>query len=289
MPSGRERMTTEWALGVLHRPVERVIEDGVPDDVRWIEAAPGHFYADPFVVERAGSWFLFFEDLDEKSALGHIAVIITRDFESFSDPVPVLTARHHLSYPMIVEDDGRVFMIPEQYQTREVALYEAVAWPDRWERRSTLVRGIAALDPTVTRIDDTWWMALTSFDVGHTTALYLFHSRRLDGPWLPHPMNPISFRNPHARGAGRWLHLQGGMYRPAQNCEERYGAGVIVNRVKTLTGDVFEEEPVAQLQPRPSWAFNAGLHTLAAAGSVTVVDGCRVVPDGRDETRRRAS
>jgi hypothetical protein len=58
-----------------------------------------------------------------------------------------------------------------------------------------------------------------------------------------------------------------------------YGGRIVINRVVTLTPDAFAEEVAAVLPPFPG-PFGDGIHTVAASGSATVVDGMRwrVVP-----------
>jgi hypothetical protein len=79
-----------------------------------------------------------------------------------------------------------------------------------------------------------------------------------------------------ARPAGRCFELDGALYRPAQNCARRYGAGITINKIVELTPRRFREEAVLSLRPSPSSLWPDGLHTINSIDDVTVVDGLRV-------------
>ncbi len=66
--------------------------------------------------------------------------------------------------------------------------------------------------------------------------------------------------------------MRGGvLYRPAQVCVPRYGAGIAIHRVLKLTPQHYAERQVERLLPsRASGLF--GLHTMNRAGDLTVVD-----------------
>jgi hypothetical protein len=52
---------------------------------------------------------------------------------------------------------------------------------------------------------------------------------------------------------------------------------VVINRIVTLTPTDFQETPAAVVEPDPAGPYPAGLHTLSAAGSGTLIDSKRLV------------
>jgi hypothetical protein len=50
---------------------------------------------------------------------------------------------------------------------------------------------------------------------------------------------------------------------------------VTINRIERLTPEEFVERPIKQLAPAAGGPYPHGLHTLSAAGNVTLVDGKR--------------
>lgn len=66
----------------------------------------------------------------------------------------------------------------------------------------TLLSGRAAIDPTLWRAHDRWWLSCTFRDDGPDSRLHLFHSAQVRGPWMPHRLNPVKDDFGSARPAG---------------------------------------------------------------------------------------
>ena len=63
-----------------------------------------------------------------------------------------------MSYPFMLEYEGKYYCIPEQHSTGEVVLYEAKTFPDSWRKKTTLLEDFHGVDPTIIRYNDLWWM-----------------------------------------------------------------------------------------------------------------------------------
>jgi hypothetical protein len=103
--------------------------------------------------------------------------------------------------------------------------------------------------------------------------LHLFYSAALTGEWRAHPQSPVKCDLASARPAGAILMVDGHPVRPAQNCSVTYGGALTLNRITCLTPERFEETSLAALLPQAP--YGDGIHTLAAAGEFTVIDGKR--------------
>ena len=231
-------------------------------------------WADPFIVERGGRHFIFFEELPFAARKAHISVIeIGRDGR-WSAPQRVLERDHHLSYPFMLEHDGRLYMIPETAQKGTVELHRCEEFPLRWRLEKVLLEGVRLVDATLHRGAERWWMfangaagASRVFD----DELHLFHAENLLGEWRPHARNPVKSDARCARPAGRLYWRGGQLYRQAQICAPVYGAGLSINRVLRLTPQEYAERQVERVLPERGRGL-LGLHTLNRAGGLTVVD-----------------
>lgn len=94
--------------------------------------------ADPFVFEYEGKIFLFAETLNPYRGKGVISVA---EYENgkFSNFHEVLRESFHLSYPNVFAYKNDIFMIPETNEARQVRLYKAVDFPNKWELDSILI------------------------------------------------------------------------------------------------------------------------------------------------------
>jgi hypothetical protein len=230
-------------------------------------------WADPFVLEKNGRYFVFFEELPFAAKKAHISMIeVTR--EGASPPVKVLERDYHLSYPFLVEQDGELYMIPESAQNRSLEVYRCIDFPLRWRLEKTLLDGLRCVDATFHRDAGRWWMFANVAAGGSRMfddELYLFHAESLLGRWRPHRRNPVKSDARCARPAGQLYWKNGALYRPAQVCVPLYGAGLSINRVLRLTPDEYAERQVERVLPAPGSGL-LGLHTVNRAGELTVVD-----------------
>jgi hypothetical protein len=232
------------------------------------------YWADPFVLEKNGRYFIFFEDLPFAAGKAHISMVeVTRDGGA-TPPVKVLERDYHLSYPFLVEQDGELYMIPESGRNRTVEVYRCVDFPLRWRLERVLLDGVRLVDATFHRGEDRWWMFANAAASGSRMfddELHLFHAERLLGHWKPHPRNPVKSDARCARPAGQLIWRNGALLRPAQICVPRYGAGISMNRVLRLTPQHYAERQVERVLPAPESGL-LGIHTVNRAGELTVVD-----------------
>jgi hypothetical protein len=235
-------------------------------------------WADPFVIEKNGRYFVFFEELPYATGKAHISMFeLSRSGENEGRMSPVqkvLETDYHLSYPFVFEHEGQLYMIPESGRNQTVELYRCVDFPLAWRLERVLIDGLRLVDATLHRGRDRWWMFANSaagasrvFD----DELHLFSAERLLGDWKPHPKNPVKSDARSSRPAGRLFEREGALYRPAQVCVPRYGAGLAIQRVTKLTPQDYVERQVERILPPPQSGL-FGLHTMNRAGDLTVVD-----------------
>ncbi|RYE40449.1 MAG: hypothetical protein EOP21_09575 [Hyphomicrobiales bacterium] len=184
-----------WQTAYRRVEGQGVVEEGalsgapfalLPDDGK-------RFFADPFVIEREGRTFLFVEEFPYALARGVISVAELGEDGRFGLPRQVLVEPHHLSYPQVFELGGEVWMIPETSSAGQVVLYRAEQFPDRWVRHATLIADREISDATLLERDGRFWLFGTErHSQGNPSdTMVVFSADRLEGPWLPHPMNPV--------------------------------------------------------------------------------------------------
>ncbi|MEX0700418.1 MAG: hypothetical protein WD651_12585 [Acidimicrobiia bacterium] len=262
-----------WTVGVVEQPIARFLDGGLPS-IRWIrEPGRNRYLADPFSVFYKGSLWALVEDYDYGTHRGVISAVVLDDNDA--QPRTVLDIGVHASYPYLFELNGDFWCVPETYQAGEVRLYQAVNFPHEWRLHATLIKGVAALDSTLVRHGDRWWLFCTDRDDGPNTKLRIWHAHDLAGPWTPHPLNPVKTDVRSSRPAGTPFAKDGILYRPAQDGSESYGGSIAINRIDLLTPTAFSEEVVATVHPPPQGRYRDGLHTICAVGEKTVIDGRR--------------
>lgn len=272
----REMTREHWAVGVIAQPVQQVCQSFDPESIRWLPAPPDGFLADPFGVSLPdGRLVILAEALSWREGRGRIVAFESNPDGSVTAMQDVLAFTGHASYPQLLELDGAIYCIPETSAQRRVQLFRAEPFPHRWVLDTILLDDFAGADATVHFHAGRWWLFAGNHDDQDEAKLFVFHASELRGPWLPHTANPVKCDLRSARPAGPPFTLAGELYRPAQDCSSTYGGAVVINKIEELTPHRFRERPVERLQPSTRGPCPDGLHTLSAAGAVTLVDGKR--------------
>jgi hypothetical protein len=241
-----------------------------------LESPDGHFFADPFPIEFQGRNYVFFEDFVYAEKRAVISVVELRE-DAPSPPRVALACDYHLSYPFLFRMGEEVFMIPETASNRTVELYRALEFPDRWEKSRVLLSGIAAYDATIIEHEARLWLFASVEDRGSRgwDELAIFSASSLEGPWQPHPRNPVVADIRSARPAGQIFRDGGRLIRPAQDCAGRYGHAIVFKEIGVLTETDYRERALGDsTMLRGAWRT----HSYNAAGGYAVVDGSRLVP-----------
>jgi hypothetical protein len=123
-----------------------------------------------------------------------------------------------------------------------------------------------------------WWLFATERD-GHgstSDTLVVFSAPSIEGPWIPHPMNPIVIDRRLARPGGAFVHVGGRILLPVQDGTEGYGGGLGLSELLALdrrTVRLSEPKPIAAAG---DWPYPK-IHTLNRAGRLEVIDGIAAV------------
>lgn len=236
-------------------------------------------FADPFLLERRGTHYLFFEDFRYEQQKAVISYVELGSDGPSAHPGLALERPYHLSYPFVFELEGAVYMLPETAQARAIELYRAEAFPAQWILDRVLIDDVTALDPTVVVHDGTLWLfaSVPAYGARDTDELHVYFAESLAGEWIAHPMNPVVSDVRRARPAGRVFEHAGSLIRPGQDSSRAYGAGVVLNRIDTLTREEYSETEIVRIDA--SWlSGNRATHTYDSNSRYEVVDAQRLLP-----------
>jgi hypothetical protein len=253
--------------------------DGDSARLTTISPPAGRFYADPFLFQRDGRRFIFFEDYDWRCHRAVICYVEIDERGRHCSPRVALRQDCHLSYPFVFEEGDAVYMLPETAARRTVELYRAAHFPGDWTLDRVLLRDVCATDATLLRHEGRLWMFVAiAVDGGRPIdELFLFSSDSLRGEWEPHPLNPVVSDVRCARPAGRVFLRNGHLIRPAQDCSRSYGWRLVFNRIEALSPTDYRETPVSAIEPAPD-SGNLRTHSYDSDDTYEVLDGFRMRP-----------
>lgn len=232
------------------------------------------FWADPFIWEQENTYYLFVEEYIYSTRRGRIACLTLDNNLNITSNNVVLERPYHLSYPFLIEIDGQLFMIPETRENNGIEVYRCVNFPDNWEYVKTLIPNVQAVDATLVKSGEKWWLFATINDETGTTwdSLHLFYSEHpLSSHWTAHPKNPIINNVKSARPAGRIFSYDNYLIRPSQDCSRRYGYAINFNRINTLNETDYEEIRETGFVPPKIGKFIA-THTYNKSSGLAVID-----------------
>ena len=281
--AGCQDAPRRWSIGIYRGTTPFDLSPAAPNPILTaadLGSLDARFVADPFLLRRGGRLFLFFEVWRESSRQGDIAWAERTASGAWRVGGLALDEPFHLSYPFVFEHEGEIFMIPESRVRREVRLYVARPFPNRFELRSVLLSGKRYADSSLVR----WGGRFYLFTSPDNATLELFYADALEGPYRPHPMSPVVSGDAcAARGAGRPFAWNGRIFRLAQCDRPVYGASVRAFEVTVLSPAGYAERPVGRdpLLAGSGAGWNAGgMHQLDvlpdAEGVLAVVDGWRL-------------
>ena len=241
-------------------------------------APRGRFWADPFLwTGPDGRVVCFVEDYVYATGRAHISALQV-DGNCVTDLGPVIVEPYHLSFPFLFAHEGTLYMCPECSGSGQIRVYRCTGFPLQWELAAVLMENVSAADTMLFPRDGRWWM-LTSIDAAdvkdHCSELFLFSGPSpLGQAWTPCAANPVRIDPAGGRNAG--LAIEGErVYRFAQRQGfDRYGEGLIVYEVMTVSDTGYAEREVARIEPDFGRRL-IGSHHMTTTGEVTVVDHVR--------------
>lgn len=228
--------------------------------------------ADPFFIEYEGRLYLFAEIYLYKSERNGVIAYCEYDGVGFKEWTVTMDKHWHLSYPNVWLQDGRINMCPESYQREEVGIYELKEFPDRWEKKKTLISNVEYCDSTFLKYGDEEYMF--TFEKGNKTPEgkgYLYHI--VNGELRERQYIGDSLEG--TRCGGNIIYKDGKCIRVGQNCTREYGGGLIFYEIDSVWPR-YEEHEIKRIEPEDvtvdSRKKYTGIHTYNCTEEFEVID-----------------
>ncbi len=249
-----------------------------PDKFIKLNPPAGVYWADPFIISRDNKYYIFIEELVYQTEKGHISVLELDSSGVLLASERIIEQPYHMSYPFIFEWEKEYYMIPETMQNRTIGLYRCKKFPYEWEHQMNLMENVTAVDSTLFYHEQKWWLFTSIDETGSWhkpfNELFLFFTDDLfSGQWKPHPGNPIITDLAASRQAGNIVKHKNKIYRPSQDCTERYGKAIKISQITKLNENDYEETIVEEI--KPTWNDGLlGTHTINFDNPAVVLDVC---------------
>jgi len=248
-------MKNKWFLALKHRTNDPFDLSGLK---RW-ETPDTQYEADPFLFKYKNKNYLFYELYDYKK--GRIAYSEIKGLD-ISEPKIILDYPWHLSYPAIFQENNEIYIIPESGTERNIQLFKATEFPDKWNLESIIWDDGNFSDSNILYYKDKWWLFTIG---GNDNNLIILQANFLFGKW----QKVFEKEIPNSRGAGNIFQQNGDLIRPCQDVSKIYGGAIIF---KKITLPDYTEKIVRRIEP--DWSLNlTGTHTFNFNQDYIVLDG----------------
>ena len=230
-----------------------------------------YWVADPFLYKYKGEWYLFAELFYYKKNKGVIG------YSKFSngkfEPWEIaLEEPWHLSFPYIVEYNGKIYMCPEGYERGNYYAYESGDFPKVWKKVGNIMEdGSLYVDCHFSCIKEmVYFFAYKMNPENHQAGILSLYYLR-DKTF--YELQKIDTRYPRAGGAI----FQSGdkLIRTAQDCEGDYGKGLVFFEI-TLRENLYQEKLIekiyADMIEIDSEKKFCGIHTYNVCEGMQVID-----------------
>ncbi|HMK25856.1 MAG TPA: hypothetical protein VK483_07470 [Chitinophagaceae bacterium] len=243
------RVSKTWNLGIFKekQPFD-IVHGARPENLvftlsgRKLRTRYKHVatYADPFLFQNDGKLFLF----AEAQPIGEVGYIHCWQYvkdSKWQDMGPVLKEAHHHSYPFIFRDsNGKIYMLPESHQSKEISLWEFSNFPLGLKKVKTILHG-AYVDSNIILYNGTYYL----FTKNDKHELLIFHSTNLlSGEWTAHKANPVTNDLKFSRNGGGIMMHENKLIRVAQNGASMYGGGIVILSVDKLDENEYRESVI---------------------------------------------
>ena len=183
----------------------------------------------------------------------------------------IIEEEYHLSYPYIFETKEGIFIMPESGANKDLTVYRAVSFPDKWEKIFVLRSGIQYGDTTPFEWNNHKYAL--AYDV--ETAEYKLILLDLEsGETADREIScsDINCRRP----AGAVFLSEDKWMRPAQICEGGYGKGLCFYSFNMNDQGEYFEELQEMISPEElnysKKIYLDGMHTYNASKEYEVID-----------------
>jgi hypothetical protein len=261
-----------WNIGFCEQTPEDFVARKALNKIHWMKHSyKDRWFADPFILKVTEEEIVVFV---EECPIDHpkgvlCELVLDRKSKWLKQRYLLLESQTHLSYPQIIRQNNKVYVCPENGASGKLNIYEYDAINHR------LIAPVCILeenlgDATLVKKGDEYYLLATKYPALFEDVL-LFHSASLMGQYTMVVDSPAQKDRSCARPGGAFFYSDGQLYRPAQDCVERYGSALSIMKIQSLNVPMVEDKDF--IITAESYKYNLGIHTINFYNGICVVDG----------------
>lgn len=260
-----------WNIGFCEQTPEELLKDKSLKPIQWMKHPyKDRWFADPFILKvTEDDIVVFVEECPMEKPKGILCeLVLDRKTKRLKQRFVLLELDTHLSYPAIIRFDGKIFVYPENGASGRLNIYEFDETKHRLINPVCILQEAVA-DATIIEYEGHYLMVATKYPETQQEA-FLFQSESLFGPFIQVIEKPIQSNRSCSRPGGNWFIIDNVLYRPAQDCSQKYGAALSLMEIE----DNCNKNELLALYLNPlKGRYCLGLHTLNFKSGICVIDG----------------
>lgn len=260
-----------WNIGFCEQTPEELILNKQLKPARWLNHPyRDRWFADPFIYKVTDNEIIVFvEECPIENPKGIICeLVIDRKSMQLKERHVMLDLDTHLSYPAIISHEGKDYVYPENGVSGKLNIYEYDSINHKLVN-PVCILDKAVADATIIKRDDRFYMSATKYP-DTQKRVFRYQAYSLFGPFKQVGDNPFQTELSFSRQGGNYFEAYGSVYRPAQNCEVRYGGALSIMNCSFKQG--IQEKHIYTIKPQKG-RYGLGLHTINFKDGLCVIDG----------------
>lgn len=256
-----------WDIGIA-----RISEGHLWNSPNWkfhvVKPPKGCWYADPFILEITSKHIvLLVEEYSYNIGRGRIARIsIDKETYKIVDSEIVLDLNTHLSFPNILRLNGNIYIYPENSESGNLYMYEYDILSHKLDAKQ-LMCPLPLTDAVRSDLFGTPVIFSTQLPIQNKNVVSIYRFECSSNKY--EHLQDVVLEDNTARSAGNIFVSNNLIVRPAQNCNNGYGCGLVFQSIEqNENGDFMFREIIRQAPPRKY----EGMHTYNQLDDYVVVD-----------------
>lgn len=263
----RNILDVSWNIGFIEL-TENILSQK-KWEIHWLtHSYKNRWFADPFILSVTNDEIIVLvEEFYDPIHRGRISKLtINRNDYTLKKIDTLLELDSHLSFPAIFRNGDDIYIYPENSETGSITIYKL-------ENESTLIpykvlHNEPLTDAILTTEFGDSFILSTKLPKQNGNKLYIYKSDKWNGTYKCN--QEITFTTNTARNAGNLFHLNNKIIRPAQDCNEGYGKGLVFYEINFKEGQ-FEMKELTRMYPKHS-KYDQGMHTFNTFANLAVID-----------------
>lgn len=256
-----------WTLGFSEDNLENIVSGKQPT-IHWMKNPyKNRWFADPFILDYSENEItVLVEEYYDPIQRGRISKLtVDRKSYQLKNVDVVLELPTHLSFPIIKRSGDDIYIYPENGASNNLVLYKYNPNTNTCKTEKILAKGYLA-DAVITDLFGEELLFATVVPNHNGKDLMIYKEKGK----IYQEVNKVHFESNISRNAGDWFTLNNKVYRPCQDCNERYGEAVIIQEVSKVD-DTLSFKKVNRICSTHH-SYKLGCHTLNHYKGLIVID-----------------